>query len=99
MDLRTYTAVTRYMVVTDFCKIGAQGVTYDSFDDACDNFSGMMDDGDESRVYSVEFGAGKLVDITAEASALIARRCNDLAIDLPEWVYAALPSYSTGVAA
>lgn len=92
MDLTTYTESPRYMVVTDFGNIGAQGYTYDNLDDACDNYAAMMDDGDDSRVYAVTFADGTIDDITAEAALVVAKRCNDNAIAMPDWLYEALPA-------
>lgn len=99
MTLQTYTAATRYMVVTDFGKIGCEGRTFDCFDDACDEYAGQMDSGDDSRVFAVEFAAGKIADITAEAVAQVAGRVNSRADDMPDWLYAALPSLTIEVAA
>ncbi len=99
MDLITYIAVTRYMVVTDFGKYGVQGLTYDDFDTACDNYASQKADGCDGSVYVINFGPGTNTNITAEAVAQIAKRCNERALDLPAWVYAALPSHIGGVAA
>lgn len=99
MTLQTYIAATRYMVVTDFGKSGTEGHTFDSFDDACDEYAGMMADACDSSVFCVEFASGKIADITGEAAARIARRINSRADDLPEWIYAALPSLVSEVAA
>ena len=96
MDLNTYTAATRYMVVTDFGKIGTEGRTFESFDDACDEYAEQMGDGDKSRVFSVEFAAGKITEITTEAADLVAKRCNSRSLDWPVWL---LEANGVGVAA
>lgn len=90
MDINTYTAVTRYLVVTDFGSYGTEGITVESFSDACDKYAETMDDRSDSRVYAVVFGAGTVADVTGDAAQAVAQRCNDRRIDLPVWLIAAL---------
>lgn len=90
MDICTFLAATRYMVATDFGAIGTEGLTHDSFNDACDTYSERMDAGEKSRVFSIEFVAGRITDITEEAALMIAKRCNDHYIDFPAWLDEAL---------
>ena len=90
MDICTFLAATRYMVATDFGKIGTEGYTFETFADACDAYVEQMDKGNKSFVFCAEFIAGKITDITEEAALMIAKRCNDRYIDFPAWLDEAL---------
>ena len=85
--LNAYKLTTRYLVLIDCGKRGiGSGDIQASFDAACDWYDYCMDFGDASTVHAIDFAAGTTQDVTAEANALIAKRCNDRAIDLPTWL-------------
>lgn len=89
--LNAYKLTTRYLVLIDYGKSGvASGDICDTFDYACDVYDCHMDEGDACTVHAIDFAAGTTQDVTAEANALIAKRCNDRAVDLPEWLEDAL---------
>lgn len=85
--LNAYKLTTRYLVLTDCGKLGiGSGDIRDSFDDACDLYDCQMDCNTAATVHAINFAAGTTQDVTAEANALIAKRCNDRAVDLPTWM-------------
>ena len=90
--LNAYKLTTRYLVMIDLG--GRHGISSgdirDTFDDACDGYDFHMDEGNACTVHAIDFAAGITQDVTAEANALIAKRCNDSAVDLPEWLEDAL---------
>ena len=85
--LNAYKLTTRYMVLIDFGSHGiGNGDVRDTFDDACDTYDCYMDCGYAATVHAIDFTAGTTQDVTTEANALIAKRCNDRAVDLPTWL-------------
>ena len=89
--LNAYKLTARYLVLIDCGAVGiGSGDVHDSFDSACDMYDNHMDFGSASTVHAIDFAAGTTQDVTAEANALIAKRCNDRAIDLPTWLEDAL---------
>lgn len=89
--LNAYKLTTRYLVLINFGPYGVgSGDISDTFDDACDLYAEHMDSGDTSTVHAIDFTAGTTQDVTSEANALIAKRCNDRAVDLPAWLEDAL---------
>ena len=89
--LNAYKLTTRYLVLIDCGNDGiGSGDIRDTFDDACDGYDFHMDEGNACTVHAIDFAAGTTQDITADANALIAKRCNDRAIDLPTWLEDAL---------
>lgn len=89
--LNAYKLTTRYLVLMDLSASGiGSGDIQDTLDDACDMYDYHMAYGDASTVHAINFAAGTTQDVTAEANALIAKRCNDRAVDLPEWLEDAL---------
>ena len=85
--LNAYKLTTRYLVLVDCGSAGiGSGDIRDSFDDVCDTYDYCMDDGSACTVHAIDFAAGTTQDVTAEANALIAKRCNDRAVDLPTWL-------------
>ena len=89
--LNAYKLTTRYLVLID-CRLSGigSGDIRDSFYDACDWYAYNMGDGDATTVHAINFAAGTTQDVTTEANALIAKRCNDSAVDLPQWLEDAL---------
>lgn len=82
--LNAYKLTTRYMVLVDYGKLGiGSGDIRDTFDDACDVYDYHMAYGDAATVHAIDFADGTTQDVTAEANALIAKRCNHRAVDLP----------------
>ena len=77
---------TRYLVLIDCRSYGIGSDIRDTFDDACDVYGNNMDCHLAATVHAIDFAAGTTQDVTAEANALIAKRCNDRAVDLPEWL-------------
>ena len=89
--LNAYKLTTRYLVLIDCGKLGiGSGDIHASFDDACDVYVDRMDCHIACIVHAIDFAAGTTQDVTAEANALIAKRCNDRAVDLPTWLEDAL---------
>ena len=89
--LNSYKLTTQYLVLIDCGAYGiGSGDIRDSFDDACDVYDYYMRRNDAATVHAINFAAGTTQDVTAEANALIAKRCNDRAVDLPEWLEDAL---------
>lgn len=89
--INAYKLTTRYLVLVDFGNLGiGSGDIHDSLNNACDMYAAHMDVGMASTIHEIDFAAGTTQDVTAEANALIAKRCNDRAVDLPEWLEDAL---------
>ena len=89
--LNAYKLTTRYLVLIDCANYGIGSCEIQAtFDDACDWHVSLMDEGVACSVYAIDLTAGTTQDVTAEANALIAKRCNDRAIDLPTWLEDAL---------
>ena len=85
--LNSYKLTTRYLVMIDCGIYGiGSGDIRDTFDDACDVYGGNMGCDMAATVHAIDFSAGTTQDVTAEANALIAKRCNDRAVDLPQWM-------------
>jgi len=85
--LNAYKLTARYLVLIDCGSDGiGSGDIHASFDDACDVYDCQMDFGDASTVHAIDFTDGTTQDVTAEANALIAKRCNERAVDLPTWL-------------
>lgn len=85
--LNAYKLTTRYLVLIDLGWPGiGSGDIHNSFNEACDAYDNHMSDDYASTVHAINFAAGTTQDVTAEANALIAKRCNDRAVDLPTWL-------------
>ena len=85
--LNAYKLTTRYLVLMDLSASGiGSGDISDTLDDACDVYADHMDARYACTVHAIDFTAGTTQDVTAEANALIAKRCNDRAVDLPQWM-------------
>lgn len=84
--LNSYKLTTQYLVLIDCGTYGIGSDIRDSFDDACDVYDYYMGRNDACTVHAINFAAGTTQDVTAEANALIAKRCNDRAVDLPTWM-------------
>lgn len=95
MTLPDYTAITRYLVMIDHGKYGVEGRTHDDFDAACDAWLGANETGSDASVWVINFGGNTNQNITSEAATRVAKRCNDRALDIPDWLYVALPSLVT----
>lgn len=90
--------ITHWTAVADFTTLlpaGGMAMLIDPtpvFDDACDMYCDFRgkNGGIEARVFQMDFAGGKLVDVTAEADARIAKWLTDSARELPAWMeYAA----------
>ena len=85
--LNAYKLTARYLVLIDCGSDGiGSGDIHDSFDDVCDVYDCQMDCNIAATVHAINFADGTTQDVTAEANALIAKRCNDRAVDLPTWL-------------
>ena len=85
--LNAYKLTTRYLVLVDCGNYGiGSGDIHDTIDDACDAYDKYMGHDDACTVHAIDFTAGTTQDVTTEANALIAKRCNDRAVDLPTWL-------------
>ena len=85
--LNAYKLTTRYLVLIDCRSHGiGSGDIQNTFDDACDVYGSNMDCHLAATVHAIDFTAGTTQYVTTEANALIAKRCNDRAVDLPTWL-------------
>ena len=91
--LQTLASLSHYVTYTDFGGHIGLGHACDptDFDGAVDAFADQMDEGNESRVYRIEAGAGRMVDVTLDAMRRVRRRLLDRSplYEMPEWMEAA----------
>ena len=72
-------ALPHFHCIADFSAIARDGVIAAgkdlrlNFDDACDDLMEFDRDGQEARVFRIEFAAGKVCDVTEDARAAITR--------------------------